>query len=113
MSENTRNSISNINSSFNFEILYQIIKQRFLSNNLNSYSYKLLNSSGEFIAQKVGEEAVEVVIANMLNQQHKNSETKENLINELSDLFYHTLVLMVKNDLKLDEIYNELKKRNE
>ena len=52
----------------------------------------------------MGEEAAEVIIA------AKNKDKGE-IVYEISDLFYHLFVLMVERGVKLDDIYNELKKR--
>lgn len=57
------------------------------------------------IAKKVGEEAVELVIA------AKNGE-KEGVVNEASDLLYHLMVLLCAKDVKLSEVCAELCKRN-
>ena len=57
------------------------------------------------IGKKVGEEAVELVIAS------KNSE-KQGVINEAADLLYHVMVLLNAKDVKLSEVCAELCKRN-
>ena len=57
------------------------------------------------IAKKVGEEAVELVIAS------KNEE-KQGVINEAADLLYHVMVLLAAKDVKLSEVCAELCKRN-
>ena len=57
------------------------------------------------IGKKVGEEAVELVIAS------KNEE-KQGVINEAADLLYHVMVLLNAKDVKLSEVCAELCKRN-
>ena len=57
------------------------------------------------IGKKVGEEAVELVIAS------KNEE-KQGVINEAADLLYHVMVLLAAKDVKLSEVCAELCKRN-
>lgn len=57
------------------------------------------------IGKKVGEEAVELVIAS------KNTE-KQGVINEAADLLYHVMVLLNAKDVKLSEVCAELCKRN-
>ena len=57
------------------------------------------------IGKKVGEEAVELVIA------AKNAE-KQGVINEAADLLYHVMVLLNAKDVKLSEVCAELCKRN-
>ena len=57
------------------------------------------------IGKKVGEEAVELVIAS------KNDE-KQGVINEAADLLYHVMVLLNAKEVKLSEVCAELCKRN-
>ena len=57
------------------------------------------------IAKKVGEEAVEFVIAS-------KNESKEGVVNEAADLLYHTMVLLSAKGVKLSEVCAELCKRN-
>ena len=57
------------------------------------------------IAKKVGEEAVELVIA-------AATAEKESVINEAADLLYHTVVLLSAKDVKISEVSAELCKRN-
>ena len=54
------------------------------------------------ILEKIGEEAAEVIIA---------SKNDENLVPEVADLIFHTLLLLVYKDVQLDELYLEFKKR--
>lgn len=57
------------------------------------------------IIQKFGEEAVEVVIA------AKNNDRNE-IINEVSDLFYHLLVLLASKNISLEDIVENLETRH-
>ena len=57
------------------------------------------------IGKKVGEEAVELVIAS-------KNESKTGVINEAADLLYHVMVLLNAKDVKLSEVCAELCKRN-
>jgi phosphoribosyl-ATP pyrophosphohydrolase len=85
--------------------LYSIIKQRQAQSMPSSYTASLFASGGDRIAQKVGEEAVEVVIAS------KNNNTTL-LVGEVADLYYHLLVLMVDKNITINEIEEELEKRH-
>jgi phosphoribosyl-ATP pyrophosphohydrolase/phosphoribosyl-AMP cyclohydrolase len=85
--------------------LEAIIQDRKQNPKPDSYTNRLLNEGISRIAQKVGEEAVEVVVAAL-------SQGREQQIGELSDLFYHTLVLMTASDLTLDDVYAELERRH-
>jgi phosphoribosyl-ATP pyrophosphohydrolase/phosphoribosyl-AMP cyclohydrolase len=71
----------------------------------NSYTTSLFEKGINRIAQKVGEEAVETVIA------AKNDDEDE-LVNEISDLLYHLLVLMEEKNISLKDVNNNLMKRH-
>ena len=71
-----------------------------------SYTTSLFEKGIDRIAQKVGEEAIETVIA------AKNSDDSE-LIYEASDLIYHLLVLLTQRSLSIDDLTAELKKRHQ
>ena len=85
--------------------LFEIIEDRKQNPAEGSYTNRLLNEGYERVAQKVGEEAVEVVIAGAL-QGH------ERVISESADLIYHLFVLLVKQDIRLDEVEAELERRH-
>jgi phosphoribosyl-AMP cyclohydrolase / phosphoribosyl-ATP pyrophosphohydrolase len=69
-----------------------------------SYSRRLMNQGLPKVAQKVGEEAVETVIAAL-------AEDKNALLNESADLLYHLLLLLAVKDVRLDEVLAVLKQR--
>jgi phosphoribosyl-ATP pyrophosphohydrolase len=93
--------------------LFSLIKNKIAAKEKNSYTYEIAKGGAEKITRKVGEEAVEVVIAAFMNEQKNNKETRQDLIGEVSDLFYHTLVLLASQNIELDEILQELNKRNQ
>lgn len=88
------------------EKLQAIIADRKANPQEGSYTNQLLDSGLNKIAQKVGEEAVEVIVA-ALGQQ------REEQLGELSDLFYHMLVLMNALGLTLEDVYAELEGRHQ
>lgn len=85
--------------------LYDLIAERRINPKSGSYTNYLFEKGIDKILKKVGEEASEVIIA------AKNPDTKE-LIYEASDLIYHLLVLLNEKDVKLEDIYQELARRN-
>ena len=89
-----------------FEIgkLFDLIKERKENPVEGSYTNYLFDKGIDKILKKVGEESAEVIIA------AKNPDLTE-LQYELSDLVYHSMVLMVERGLELKDIANELKKR--
>ena len=93
------------NESDNFLLeLENIIGERRLNAPENSYTVKLFAKGLPKITQKVGEEAVEVVIAAL-------AEREENFKNEVSDLLYHLLVLLAAKEIKLADVFEVLRNR--
>jgi phosphoribosyl-ATP pyrophosphohydrolase/phosphoribosyl-AMP cyclohydrolase len=88
------------------DLLFAVIRDRQRTLPENSYTTHLFRKGIDRIAQKVGEEAVEVVIAG------KNRDRDE-IINESADLVYHLLVLLAECDVSLDEIRNKLTERRQ
>jgi len=86
--------------------LEDIIHQRGMSQNDKSYTLSLLKGDEDKLYRKVTEEATEVLLA------AKNSDS-ENLKNEVADLFYHVLVTMKKQNLRLSDVYKELFRRHQ
>lgn len=70
-----------------------------------SYTNQLLNSGINKVAQKVGEEAVELVI-------EAKDDNKELFLSEAADLMYHFLVLLTAKGFKLEEVVNVLRTRH-
>lgn len=85
--------------------LVTTIRDRKTSPVEGSYTNYLLDKGIDKVLKKVGEEAAEVIIAS------KNVDKNE-LIYELSDLVYHSLVLMEIQNVTLDEIRKELERRH-
>lgn len=84
--------------------LQEVISQRKTLQPENSYTTSLIRLGLDKVAQKVGEEAVEVVVASL-------SQGKTELINETADLLYHLVVLLTLKDISLAEIYDCLEGR--
>lgn len=89
---------------FSLGSLEKIINKRAVSSDAKSYTKSLLDGDEDRLIQKVGEEAVEVVIAS------KQGEAQ--LLNEMADLFYHSLVLLKKKGLSLSDVETTLASRN-
>lgn len=87
------------------EELYNIILDRKQNPKPESYVSSLFKQGLNKISQKVGEEAVEVVVA-------VGSESKQRVIEETADLWFHTLVLLVELGINPNEILEELEKRH-
>ncbi|MBX9138411.1 phosphoribosyl-ATP diphosphatase [Clostridium sp. K12(2020)] len=83
------------------EELYEIVNNRKNSEEEGSYTKYLLEKGTDKILKKVGEECTEVIIAAKGND-------KDEVINEICDLAYHILVLMVDKNIDMEEVENEL-----
>ena len=90
---------------FSIYKLYELIRGRKINMTKGSYTTYLFNSGIDKILKKIGEESSEVIIG------AKNG-SKEEIIYELSDLLYHSLVLMVEKNITLNDIKDELSKRS-
>ena len=85
--------------------LFEIVEDRKNYPVEGSYTNQLLNGGYEKTAQKVGEEAVEVIIA-------ASKEGHQRTIEESADLIYHLFVLLVQKGISLAEIEIELERRH-
>ena len=84
--------------------LYSTILDRKENGEEGSYTVYLFNKGTKKILKKVGEECTEVVNSAL-------AESKEDQVNEISDLTYHLLVLMAQLDIPVEMVEEELKKR--
>lgn len=84
--------------------LEDIIENRIETKPKNSYTARLVAEGTEKVVQKVGEEAVEVVIAAL-------GESKTALTSELADLFFHILVLLQSKKMSISDVIKVLKTR--
>lgn len=85
--------------------LEQVIASRKDDDPKESYTAHLFSRGTTKMAQKVGEEGVEVALAAV-------AETKDDLLGECADLFYHTLVLLADQKIELAEVMDVLQKRH-
>ena len=85
--------------------LFNIILDRKNKPKPGSYTNKLLSANVDVVLQKVGEESVEVILA-------AKGQGNQRLVEEVSDLFYHTLVLLAHQGLSLADVETELVRRH-
>ena len=83
------------------EELITIIRQRKRSSTEESYTHKLLNNK-KLSVEKVKEEIEELIDA---------IEKNTNKVHEAADVLYHLMVLLEANSIKIEDIMDELKKR--
>ena len=98
MESNKKNYNSIIND------LYLLIKNRKINKKEGSYTNYLFEEGKDKILKKIGEEASEIIIASKNN-------SKDELIYEMSDFIYHSLVLLVNDNVNIDDILKELVNR--
>jgi phosphoribosyl-ATP pyrophosphohydrolase len=84
--------------------LMVIIEDRKLNPKAGSYTNDLLDDPVR-AAQKIGEEATEVVVAAL-------AQSNQRLVAEMADLVYHSLVLLAAHDLSWTDVVAELERRH-
>ncbi len=84
--------------------LTELINDRKLNPKAGSYTNILLADKAK-AAQKVGEEATEVIVAAL-------AQSDQRLIEEMADLVYHSLVLLASRNVSWTEVITELEKRH-
>jgi phosphoribosyl-ATP pyrophosphohydrolase/phosphoribosyl-AMP cyclohydrolase len=93
------------NQSAGLEFLESIIDERKRNPKAGSYTNTLLDAGINKVAQKVGEEAIELVI-------EAKDNNKSLFLNEAADLVYHFLVLLAAKGYALDEVTTVLRQRH-
>ena len=91
------------NSSETLDLLFEVIESRKGISPDSSYTAQLFNAGTPEIAKKIGEEAIETIIAALGNP--------ENVASESADLLYHLLVLWSAAGVKPADVWAELNKR--
>lgn len=86
--------------------LEKVIEERIAGGSENSYTSRLFKQGVNKVAQKVGEEAVELVI-------ESKDDNLDLFTNEAADLLYHFLILLKTKKLKLQDIEEVLKERHQ
>lgn len=86
------------------ERLYKVVQERRKVDPETSYIAKRLKQGTAKIAQKLGEEAVETIIAAV-------EKDRSGVISESADLLFHWLLLLADGDIKVSEVMEELQRR--
>ncbi|MBL8202500.1 MAG: phosphoribosyl-ATP diphosphatase [Chromatiales bacterium] len=85
--------------------LERVIAERRSASPDASYTASLLASGHQRIAQKVGEEGVELALAGV-------GDDRARIVAETADLLYHVLVLLAARGVRLNEVLQELEQRH-
>jgi phosphoribosyl-AMP cyclohydrolase / phosphoribosyl-ATP pyrophosphohydrolase len=93
------------NPAFNLSKLEQVIRERKDNPTDSSYTSSLFKKGINKVAQKVGEEAVELII-------ESKDDNKDKFLNEAADLLYHYLVLLQAKNHQLQEVIEVLAERH-
>ncbi len=88
------------------DTLTAILQERKANPSPDSYTTELLQMGEDEIVKKIGEEAVEIIIA-------AKGQGDQRVIEETADLIYHTLVLLVSRDLSWEDVRVDLAQRHE
>ncbi len=85
--------------------LDRVVYERALSGRPESYTYRLLSAGMGKVARKVGEEALELVVASL-------AEDRKRVLEEAADLIYHVAVLLRAHGLSLGDVCGLLEERH-
>lgn len=88
----------------NLNNLYKLIQNRQMNLPKNSYVASFFKKSPSALLQKIGEEAIEVIIS--------SNQPKKRKISEVSDLLFFLLIFLVREGITLKDIGLEFEKRN-
>lgn len=84
--------------------LYSVVENRIKNKVEDSYTYSLHKKGLDEIIKKFGEESMEVILA-------AKHQRKEDILNEIADVIYHLIVLMVEKKVTLEQVFGELRDR--
>lgn len=84
--------------------LMSVLNQRKTAEAESSYVASLYAAGTDKILKKLGEEATETVIAG-------KARDKQQIVYEMADLWFHSMVLLAHNDLDIDAVFDELDRR--
>ena len=88
-----------------FSDLEEIINVRIANPSTDSYTARLVQAGSKRIAQKVGEEGIELALAAATGD-------KAEVVDEAADLMYHLIVLLADQELNLGAVANRLRTRH-
>lgn len=98
-------NIDGVDATSFLDKLFELIKTRRREMPKNSYTTSLFEDGLSKICKKIGEEAVEVVLA-------ASVESRQRLIEESGDLLYHLLVLLAEKEVEFSDVIEELLERH-
>jgi phosphoribosyl-ATP pyrophosphohydrolase len=87
------------------DALWEILQERKANPQPGSYTAELLSMGEDEIVKKIGEEAVEVILA-------VKGQGNGRVVEETADLIYHILVLLLSRGLSWEDVQAELARRH-
>jgi phosphoribosyl-ATP pyrophosphohydrolase len=87
-----------------FDQLSEVLEQRKNADDGSSYVAKLYAGGDDAILKKVGEEAIETILA-------AKGDDKSHLVYETADLWFHTMVMLAHKGIKPQDVMDELGRR--
>jgi len=84
--------------------VFSVIKDRKSNPRKGSYVNKLMKEGWKSIAQKIGEETTELIVAS-------EGDDESSIVHESADLIFHLLVLLSFKEVPLSSVYKELERR--
>lgn len=84
--------------------IWQVLEERKRQPETGSYTVELLAGGQDLILRKIHEETVELTLAAV-------SEGRQRMTEEVADLFYHVLVLLLASGVDLSDVWAELRAR--
>jgi phosphoribosyl-AMP cyclohydrolase / phosphoribosyl-ATP pyrophosphohydrolase len=101
-----------MNKNHIIDVLYETMQERKNADPQNSYVASLYKKGTKQIAKKMGEEAVELVIAAVrLDEKSDKKKRIKDFKEEAADLLFHMLVLLAHHDIEPDEVLGVLEER--
>ena len=88
------------------ERIFEVVVNRVKNPTKESYVSRLTARGEDAILQKIGEEMVELILATKDN-------SPEEIVHEATDMLFHILVLLAQKGFKLQEVFEELKRRHQ
>mgnify|MGYP005842512973 CR=1 FL=1 len=85
--------------------VYKVIEDRKAHPKKGSYVCSLLQKGQDQVLKKIGEETAETILS-------AKGGSRENLIHEIADLWFHTLILLAFHGVSIEEVCQELERRH-
>lgn len=94
------------------EQLYDVLQERKSAQGEKSYVASLYEKGTDKIAEKILEEAEELIVeARLIDQNGKTAELDKNIRSEAADLLFHVMVMLSHHDVPVSDVFDILERR--